>query len=69
MKLLVSNVVTTSGALVVIAKEAATWKQAAPLTVFTTEDKGVKTTIRAYEMGVAQVTTPNAICKITNTLI
>ena len=63
LKMLVSNVVT-SGALVVIAKEAATWKSAKGVEVFTTEDKGIKTTIRAFEAGVIQVTTPNAICKI-----
>tara|TARA_Y100000310_G_C20693411_1_gene823842 strand:- start:220 stop:1083 length:864 start_codon:yes stop_codon:yes gene_type:complete len=67
LKILVSNVVTTDKALVVIARECGTWKQAAPLTVFTTPDKGVKYTIRAYEMGVCQATTPNAIVTITNT--
>ena len=68
LKILVSNVVTTdTGSLVVIAKECGTWKQAAPLNVFSIPDKGVKYTIRAYEMGVCQATTPNAIIKITNT--
>jgi hypothetical protein len=67
LKIIVSNVVTADKALVVIAKECGTWKQAAPLTVFTTPDKGVKYTIRAYEMGVCQATTPNAIVTITNT--
>lgn len=69
LKIIVSNVVTTSGAYVVKAKEALTWKEAIPLTVVTITDPGVKYTIRAFEMGVAQVPNPEAICKITNTLI
>jgi hypothetical protein len=67
LKIIVSNVVTADQALVVIAKECGTWKEAAGLTVFTIVDKGIKYTIRAYEMGVCQATTPNAICTITNT--
>ena len=68
LKIIVSNVVTTdTGTLVVIGKECGTWKSAAGLTVFTTPDKGVKYTIRAYEMGVCQATCPNAIVLITNT--
>jgi len=69
LKIIVSNAVSASGALVVIAKEAATWKEARPLTVLTEEDKGIKYTIKAFEMGVCQCTTPNAICKITNTAV
>ncbi|MDD5051010.1 MAG: hypothetical protein PHV93_04730 [Candidatus Pacebacteria bacterium] len=68
LKIIVSNVVTTdTGTLVVIAKECGTWKAAAPLSVHTIPDDGVKYTIRAFEMGVCQVQTPNAICSITNT--
>lgn len=69
VKLLVSNVVTADKALMVIAKECGTWKSATPLTVFTVPDKGIKYTVRAYEMGVCQVTTPNAIVTITNTAV
>lgn len=67
LKIIVSNVVTADKALVVIAKECGTWKEAAPLTVHTITDEGVKYTIRAYAMGVCQATTPNAIVTITNT--
>ena len=67
LKILVSNVVTADEALVVIAKECGNWKSAAGLTTHTIEDKGIKYTIRAYELGVAQLTTPNAVCKISNT--
>ena len=54
-------------AYVIVAKEAMTWKQATPLTVVQVEDPGIKTTIRAFELGQCQVTSPNAICSITNT--
>jgi len=67
LKIIVSNVVTTDACLIVIAKECGTWKSAAGLTVHTIKDPGIKTTIRAYEMGVCQATSPNAICTITNT--
>jgi len=69
LNIIVSNVVTTdTGTLVLKGQECATWKQAAPLTVVTIEDPGVKYTIRAWEVGVTQVTNPNAICLITNTV-
>jgi hypothetical protein len=67
LNIIVSNVVTADVVLVAISKECGTWKQAAPLTSFTTIDKGVKYTVRAYEIGVCQATTPNALCRITNT--
>lgn len=58
---------TPDVAYIVVAKEAMTWKEATPLTVLQIEDPGIKTTIRAFELGVAQMTSPNAVCKITNT--
>ena len=67
LKIIVFNGVTADKALVAIAKECGTWKQAAPLTVFSEADKGIKWTIRAYEMGVCQATTPDACVTITNT--
>jgi len=54
-------------AYIVVAKEAMTWKEATPLTVLQIEDPGIKTTIRAFELGVCQMVSPNAVCKITNT--
>ena len=54
-------------AYIVVAKEALTWKEAHALTVLQIEDPGIKTTIRAFELGVCQIPSPNAICKITNT--
>lgn len=60
-----SNSVLEGGAQVVIAKEACTWKSVVGLTVKTIEDPGIKTTIRAFEVGQMQVVNPDAICKIT----
>ena len=67
LNVLVSNTVTADEALVVVGKEAATWQTASPLKVETITDPGVKWTIRAWEVGVTQVTNPDAICKISNT--
>jgi hypothetical protein len=67
LKIMVTEAVTADQAYVVVAKEALTWKQATPLTVLQIEDPGIKTTIRAFELGVCQMPSPNAVCKITNT--
>lgn len=67
LNVMISETVTDDQAYVVVANEAMTWKQATPLTVLTIDDPGVKTTIRAFELGTVQVPSPNAICKITNT--
>ena len=67
LKIIVSNNVTADEALVVISKEACTWKQAKPLTTETIVDPGIKYTIRAWEMGVAQLIAADAVCKISNT--
>ncbi|MCK9371353.1 hypothetical protein M0R04_15675 [Candidatus Dojkabacteria bacterium] len=67
LNIVVSNSVTASGALVIVKGEAATWKEAVPLTVKTIEDPGIKTTIRAWEIGVTQVTNPYAIVWIKGT--
>lgn len=67
LNVVVSNSVAVSGALVIISGEAATWKSAVPLTVKTIDDPGIKTTIRAWEIGVTQVINPNGIVWIRNT--
>ena len=68
LRMIVSNVVTSdTGTLVVKGKECGTWKSAVPLTVVTIYDPGVKWTVRAWEIGVTQVTNPEAVCVITNT--
>jgi len=69
LTMVVSNNVSADEAMVMIAKEAITWKQAQPLTVNTIEDPGIKFTIRAFEIGTAQVKNPDAVCVITNTQV
>jgi hypothetical protein len=67
LNVIVSNVVTADYAMVGIAQECGTWRAASPLTTATIEDKGVSYTIRAWEIGVTQLTNPKAICLISNT--
>lgn len=67
LKIMVTEAVAADTAYIVIDKEALTWKVAMALRVDQIEDPGIKTTIRAYELGVAQLTAPNAVCKFTNT--
>ena len=67
LTIIVSNNVTADYAMVCIAKECATWKEAIPLTVKTIDDPGVSKTIRAWEIGVTQLTNPQAVCLISNT--
>ena len=67
LDILVSNNVTADYAAVVVKKDACTWKQAAPLTVETIDDPGIKKVIRAYEIGCAQLKNPKAVCLISNT--
>ncbi len=67
LNIIVSNSVTDDYAAVVIAKEACTWKTAKGLTVNTIEDPGIKFTIRAWEVGTAQLKNPEAVCLISNT--
>lgn len=58
---------TPDVAYIVVGLEAMTWKEAVPLKVEQIVDAGISRTIRAFELGVCQLTSPNAICKITNT--
>jgi hypothetical protein len=66
LKIIVFVGVTADSCLVEIGKECGTWKSAAGLTTHVIKDPGIKTTIRAYEMGVCQANAPNALCSITN---
>jgi hypothetical protein len=66
LKIMVTEAVVADTGYIVMKMEALTWKVAKPLTVEQIIDPGIKTTIRAYELGVAQLTAPNAVCKFTN---
>lgn len=59
--------VNADEAMIIIGKRAATWKSAQGLTTAVIEDKGIKFTIRAWEIGQVQVTDPKAIYTITST--
>ena len=67
LKIMVTEVVTADKAYVIVAQEALTWKSAEALTVQQIEDPGMKVTIRAWERGVCQIPSPNAVCLISNT--
>lgn len=67
LTIIVSNNVTADQAMVVIGQECGTWQSAAGLNVRSIENPGVGWEVRAWEVGVLQVTDPNAICTITNT--
>lgn len=63
----VNNTITRDEAMVVVSKICGTWKSTTPLTTHTIENKGIDWTIRAFELGVTQLTNPKAITLITNT--
>ena len=67
LKIKVSPVVTADKALVVMAKKCGTWKSAQALTVDVIKDPQKKYTIRASEIGLTELTDPEACCLITNT--
>ncbi len=66
LKIYVTPVVTNDKVLVGVAKTCGTWKIAQPLTVDVIIDAQKKYTIRASEIGVGQLTDPEAICLLTN---
>ena len=67
LNIVVSEVVETDSAYVLVARQGMVWKSAQGLTTKTIEDPGKSTTIRAWERGVFQSQAPNEICKLTNT--
>jgi len=66
LSLYVSPVITNDKVLVGMAKKCATWKQTQPLTVDVIIDPQKKYTIRASEIGIVQLTDPEALCLLTN---
>ena len=66
VQLVVSRSVATSTALVVIPKRVGTWKSAYPLSTDVTTDPYKSVRIRAVEVGVTQITDPNAAVLIHN---
>lgn len=66
LNIYVTPVVTNDKVLVGMAKKCGTWKVSQPLTVDVIIDPQKKYTIRASEIGVAQLTDPEAVCLLTN---
>lgn len=66
LNIYVTPVVTNDKVLVGIAKTCGTWKIAQALTVDVIKDPQKKYTIRASEIGVAQLTDPESVCLLTN---
>ena len=66
LQIYVTPVVTNDKVLVGMAKTCGTWKVAQPLTVDVIVDPQKKHTIRASEIGVAQLTDPDSLCLLTN---
>lgn len=64
-----TNSVTDDEAMIIIGQRAATWKSAKALTSSVEEDKGIKFTIKSWEIGHIQITDPLAIYVITDTQI
>lgn len=67
VKIIQSNSVTASYALVCVPKKCGTWKQLMPLKTVTKEDALKSLTIRSAEFGTTQITDPKAIVLISNT--
>lgn len=67
LKIYVTPVVTNDKVLVGVAKTCGTWKETQPLRVDVIIDPQKKYTIRASEIGVCQLTNPEALCLLTNT--
>lgn len=67
LKVYVTPVVTNDKVLIGMAKKCGTWKETQSLKVDIIKDPQKKFTIRASEIGVAQLTDPEALCLLTNT--
>ena len=67
LKIIVTDTVTATEAMIVVGQRAATWKSAAPLRAVAITDEGVNVKIRAWEMGQVQITDPQGLYTITGT--
>ena len=69
LKIIVSNSVTAGECMIVMGQRAATWKSVVPQTSAVIEDKGIKFTIRSWEIGHIQITDAQALYTITGTQV
>lgn len=67
IRIVVSNSVTASYALVVVPQRCATYRELVPLSTTTTEDPYKSVRVRSVEEGVLQLTDPNCCVLLKNT--
>lgn len=67
LKIIVTDTVTATEAMIVVGNRAATWKTVDPLTSAIINDPGVSIKVRCWEMGHIQVTDPQGLYTITGT--
>lgn len=63
----VSRNVTATYAAMVIPQVSCTWKSHTPITSRATEDAGLGTKFRVWELGIAILTDPRSVCLLTGT--
>ena len=69
LKIIVSNSVVAGECMIVMGQRAATWKSVVPLTSAVMEDKGIKFTLRSWEIGHIQITDTEGLYTITGTQV
>ena len=67
LKIIVTDTVTATEAMIVVGQRAATWKTAAAFQAVAIVNPGITTKIRAWEMGQLQITDPQGLYTITGT--
>ena len=68
LQVVVNNVATTDEALVFVPKVACSWKSFAPISSAVIDEPGIGKTIRVWEEGIAILTDPSAVSRITDTV-
>lgn len=63
----ISSAVTADKALMMIPKQAVTYKQFQDITSRVIEEAGIGSKVRVWELGIPILTDPRAVCLITNT--
>jgi hypothetical protein len=67
LKIIVTDSVTATEAMIVVGQRAATWKSAAAMQTVAIVNPGITTKIRSWEMGQIQITDPQGLYTITGT--
>lgn len=67
LDIIISNSVVADGALVGKPFDCGTWKETDPLQTWIIDEPGVHKIVRSWEMGLTQLTNPEALCYISDT--